>query len=162
MPRRPHLRYTVATTTLLLVGALSGCGGGSAHVGSFDAPRSDRAACRALLTALPAKVDGKRSRTTSGSRYAAAWGNPAIVLRCGVGVPAGFNKFSACQRADGVDWFVPDSAYKDQQADVILTTVGRSPRLDLLVPGRDRPPLAAMVDLAATIKAHSRSISPCD
>jgi hypothetical protein len=160
--RRPHLKYLLAASSLLLAGTLSGCGDGSAHVSSFHTPKSDRAACRALLTALPAKVDGKSARTTSGSRYAAAWGHPAIVLRCGVGVSVEFNKFSACQRADGVDWFIPDSDYKDQQSDAVLTTVGRSPRLDLLIPGSDRPPLAAMVDLAAAIKAHTRALSPCD
>ena len=42
------------------------------------------------------------------SATAAAWGDPAIVLRCGVGEPASFDQFSTCQIVNGVAWYIPD------------------------------------------------------
>lgn len=150
----------VVVSAALLLG-VSGCGDGTVHVDTFDAPAADRAACATLIGAVPSHVSGKLRRTTSGSPYAAAWGNPAIVLRCGVGRPAGFTKFAACQRINGVDWFAPDSAYVDQGSDAVLTTIGRSPAVEVRVPARDRPPLATLVDLASVILAHTREVEPC-
>lgn len=175
MPRRPHLTRAVqhrlrrplptrvagvAVSGVLLLAATS-CGDGSVHVNPFDSSTADRSACQALIAALPTRVSDQPTHATSGSPYAAAWGDPAIVLRCGVGTPAEFTKFSACQRVNGVDWFAPESAYSDQRADVVLTTIGRAPRVDVLVPASDRPPVATLVDLATAIKAHTREVAPC-
>jgi hypothetical protein len=150
----------VVVSAALLLGVTS-CGGGAVHVDPFDSPAADRGACVKLIAAVPARVGNQRRRTTSGSPYAAAWGDPAIVLRCGVGAPAGFTPFSACQRVNGVDWFAPDSMFIDQGSDVLLTTIGRAPRVEVLVPARYRPPLATMVDLAPVITAHTRELAPC-
>jgi hypothetical protein len=122
---------------------------------------AEAASCRALLDALPAKVAEQSRRPTTGNKFAAAWGDPAIVLRCGVGVPRGYDKFAACQRANGVDWFVPESVISDQRADVVMTTIGRSPRVEVTVPAPYRPSLAPMTDLAEAIKQNTREIAPC-
>lgn len=150
----------VAVSALLLLG-VSACGDGTVHVDPFESSAANRSACATLIGALPTHVSGKLRRTTSGSPYAAAWGNPAIVLRCGVGRPAGFTRFAACQRINGVDWFAPDSLYVDQSADALLTTIGRSPSVEVLVPARDRPPLATLVDLASVVAGHTREVAPC-
>jgi hypothetical protein len=113
------------------------------------------------MRALPATVDGEPRRHDTGSVYVAAWGDPAIVLRCGVGTPAGFDRFSTCQRADGIDWFVPDAIMSDQNADVLMTTVGRSPSVDVTVPARYRPSLGPMVDLAPALQARTTPGTPC-
>ncbi len=66
-----------------------------------DAPR-----CAALLAALPDEIDpGVARRPVEGDREAAVWGDPPVVLRCGVTgatpqLPVGVN---------GVDWEVRDS-----------------------------------------------------
>lgn len=130
-------------------------------VGSYTVTAAGRAHCAELIAALPATVNGLTRRTDTGSAYAAAWGDPAIVLRCGVGRPAGLTRFSACQRADGIDWFVPDATIIDQRADVLMTTIGRSPAVDVLVPARYRPTVAPMVDLAPALKAHTTLTTPC-
>ncbi|MCW2753511.1 MAG: hypothetical protein JWQ32_922 [Marmoricola sp.] len=150
----------VAVSAVLLLG-VGACGDGAVHVDGFDSSAADRAACATLIASVPANVGNQRRHTTSGSPYAAAWGDPAIVLRCGVGTPAEFTRFSACQRVNGVDWFAPDRMFTDQSSDVLLTTIGRSPRVEVLVPARYRPPLATMVDLAPTILAHTREMAPC-
>lgn len=143
---------------------LAGCGSDDVHVGDFDVTATGRTACPAFLQALPEQVSGEPRRKVTGSPYAAAWGEPgeaAIVLRCGVGTPTGFTKFSTCQRANGIDWFVPESQIEDQRADVLMTTIGREPALEVLVPAHLRPPVPAMVDLEQAVKAHTTETTPC-
>jgi hypothetical protein len=148
----------------LLASALAGCGGGDeVSVDAFHVAATDRAACTDLLDALPKKLDDKARRVVSGTRYAAAYGDPAIVLRCGVGTPAGFDKFSTCQRAEGIDWFVPESVVADLGKDAEMTTVGRAPAVEVVLPARYRPAgsAAVMVDLAATLRERTRETTPC-
>ena len=152
------VRLAVLTSSAAV---LTGCGGDGVHVGSFDVSTAGRGACASFLDAVPDRVGDQDRRSVTGTEYAAAWGDPAIVLRCGVGKPKGFNRFSTCQRANGIDWFVPTSQINDQDADVRMTTVGRLPAVDVLVPARYRPPVAVMVDLEKAIKAHTKATTPC-
>jgi len=176
VPRRAHLTKVfrrrpspsrVAGVVACAVGAalLAGCGsaGDGVHVDTFHLAAADRLACADLLAALPETIADQTSRTVTGSSYAAAWGDPAIVLRCGVGKPEGFDRFSQCQRTDGIDWFVPESTITDLGDDVLMTTVGRSPAVEVLLPAHYRPEgsAAAMVDLAPTLKAHTSKSTPC-
>ena len=96
-----------------------------------------------------------------GDALGAAWGDPAIVLRCGVGTPAGYNRFAACQRVNGLDWFVPDEASKDQSLDVVMTTIGRRPAVEVRLPATYRPPVAPMVDIGGVIEEHTEVTEPC-
>ena len=60
---------------------------------SVAAPADNPAAaapCTKLLGALPVNLNGLQSRPAlSTSPYGVAWGDPAVVLRCGVTKPAG-------------------------------------------------------------------------
>ena len=167
MPRRAHLRGPRPTRRAALALAVtlalstSGCGDGSLKIDSFRVTAAGHRACPALLDSLPSRVADQPRRRTSGSTFGAAWGKRAIVLRCGVGKPEEYDRFAACQRADGVDWFVPERIVEDQSADVVMTTIGRSPAVEVRVPASYRPSTAAMVDLAKAIKQHTREISPC-
>ena len=60
-----------------------------------------------------------------------------------------------------MDWFVPEKMVTDQEADVVLTTIGRTPSVEISLPAEYRPPVAAMVDVAAAIKAHTRVVRRC-
>ena len=122
---------------------------------------AEREACTKLVDSLPERVSDQEQRETKGNPLAAAWGDPAIVLRCGVGRPAGYDQFSACQVVDGLGWFVPEETIEDQDADVVLTTVGREPAVEVKVPAAYRPPEAVMVDLGKAVKAHTRLVKPC-
>ncbi len=42
-----------------------------------------------------------------------------------------------------------------------MTTVGRTPRVDVRIPADYWPPATAMVDLAAVTKQHLREVRPC-
>jgi hypothetical protein len=122
---------------------------------------AEREACTKLVDSLPDHVSDQEQRDTKGSSLAAAWGDPPIVLRCGVGRPAGYDRFSACQVVNGLGWFVPEQTIEDQGADVVMTTVGRDPAVEVKVPATYRPPDAVMVDLGQAVKAHTRLVKPC-
>lgn len=144
--------------SLLAVGMLAGCGDDAVRVHRFGVTPAGHESCPALLESLPSKVSDQDERRTTGSTFAAAYGDPAIVIRCGVGKPKDFDKFSSCQRANGIDWFVEDleAVVNDQSRDVTMTTVGRSPAVEVRLPARYRPPTAAMVDLEKAVKAHTK------
>jgi hypothetical protein len=131
------------------------------RIDSFPVTAAGHQSCPALLGALPSRVADQPRRRTTGSAFGAAWGRRAIVLRCGVGKPQEYDRFAACQRANGVDWFVPERIVEDQSADVVMTTIGRSPAVEVKVPASYRPSTAAMVDLAKVIKARTREEAPC-
>jgi hypothetical protein len=76
-------------------------------------PEAD-AACPALMSGLPLELAGEPSRRVdSDSPFAYAWGDPPIVLVCGVDRPAGLEPTSALIQINGVNWYVdttdPDS-----------------------------------------------------
>ena len=143
---------------LVALGA-AGCGG--VDVPDTSVSGSEREACTSLVEALPEEVSDQPRRDTSGNPLGAAWGDPAIVLRCGVGIPEGYDQFAACQTVDGLDWFVPTDLIEDQDADVVLTTIGREPAVEVAVPSSYRPPDAVMVDLARAIKQHTKVTRRC-
>jgi hypothetical protein len=139
---------------------LAGCGSGTVDV---DAPRlsgADASVCRSLIEALPSHVaDQERRRSDAGSGYAAAWGDPAIVLTCGVPTPKGLDPFSACTVADGVGWYLPQSQGTNEAVD--MTTVGRAVDVRVQIPADYFPPAATMVDLAPALKKTVRQVKPC-
>ena len=147
---------------LALVPLLGGCSG---TVSLDDAPAlsgADARTCAALVKARPDRVsDQPRRKADTGDGYAAAWGDPAIELRCGVPKPAGLTPASACQTTNGVDWFVPPSQVTGRPTDVTMTTVGRSVYVEVRVPEDYFPPATAMVDLAHAVKSTTRSVRPC-
>jgi len=148
----------VAGVVVLLLVA-TGCG--AVDVPDTSVSASERKACESLVEALPDQVADQSSQETSGNPLGAAWGDPAIVLRCGVGTPEGYDKFAACQIVNGLDWFVPTSTIEDQDADVVLTTIGRTPAVEVTVPASYRPPNAVMVDVGRAIKQHTQVTRRC-
>lgn len=157
---------------LLLGPALAGCGGGDdggdgggpVAVDSPDLTGADAAACASLLDDLPATLAGRAAREVSpASAPAAAWGDPALVLTCGVEEPAGLDEFASCQVVDGVDWFVPPEQLDDPEGDVLMTTVGTRPRVSLLVPAdlRGSTSSTALVELAEPVKDDLEKVDRC-
>jgi hypothetical protein len=143
---------------LALSAALSGC---KVDVPDTDVPAAQQKPCASLVEALPDSVSDQERRDTTGNPLSAAWGDPAIVLRCGVGTPADYDPLTGCQTANGVDWYVPEEGMNDQKVDVVMTTYGRVPAVEVKLPARYRPPVAAMVDLTDAIKKHTRVVKQC-
>ncbi|MEO7351994.1 MAG: DUF3515 domain-containing protein [Marmoricola sp.] len=149
----------MAGVIALLVLFVTACG--KVDVAATSVTASERTTCTALVKALPDHVSDQAQVETKGNPLGAAWGDPAIVLRCGVGKAAGYDKFASCQTVNGVDWFVPEKMVSDQSADVVSTTLGRTPAIEVSLPATYRPPAAAMVDLAGVIKAHTQVLKRC-
>ena len=99
---------------------------------------------------LPAELDGRDRRDTDPtSPRTAAWGDPAVVLRCGVGRPPGLTG-SEVVVVDRVGWVLAE-----RQAAYVFTTSDLATYVEVRVP-RSTPRTAAtapLVDLAAPIRA---------
>jgi hypothetical protein len=128
--------------TLGLALALTAAGCSSLEPG----PQAGTPACSALLKRLPAQVLD-RERTDLDVAGAAAWGDPAIVLRCGV-EPTGPTD-APCLDIDGLDWTFTE---KDDRFQFV--TFGRSPAVEVRVPTSINRTTAssALVDLSAAVK----------
>jgi hypothetical protein len=97
------------------------------------------AACVKVFAKLPVQLGQLAPRKTeTDSPFVAAWGNPAVVLRCGVAKPAVLNTPAAAQLFDvnSVIW-QPDPR-RDQ---TVYTTVDRSVYLEVTVPAAADQPL---------------------
>jgi hypothetical protein len=113
---------------------------------------------------LPDQVaDELRRPVDPDDALGAAWGEPAITMTCGGAMPSSFDRFSSCEVADGVGWFVPPDQFEDLSSDAVMTTVGYRPVVQVRVPASYRPEgtAAAMIDLAPALKKHLRLIRPC-
>jgi hypothetical protein len=115
------------------------------------APPPDAAAdvpCTELLGALPITLTDLAGRPARSSwTYVAAWGDPAIVLRCGVPRPAALTPGSSAQAigVDGVYW-LPVA----QKSVTIWTVVDRAAYIEVSVPkSYAQPPLAPIADAVA-------------
>jgi len=107
--------------------------------------------CARLQDALPDEVDGRERRDTEpASERTAAWGDPPLVLRCGVPRPAGLTPTSEVLEVDGVEWFLTE-----RPRAFVFTTVRRRPYVEVRVP-RSTPreqATAPLVDLADAVSA---------
>lgn len=101
------------------------------------------AGCTKIFTKLPVKLGQLDPRATdTDSSFVVAWGDPAIVLRCGVPKPAALNSPTAAQLVD-VDGVLWQPVLGKRQA--VYTTVDRAVYVEVSVPaGADQPlPLLA-------------------
>lgn len=114
--------------------------------------REDLQACTEVTGALPEKVgDGLEKRDVQPeSPLIAAWGKPAVVLRCGVGIPATYRTGTDLTIINNIGWFGDDRG-----ADVIYTTITREPRVALAVPKTHESSFEILVDLADAIGEHT-------
>ena len=116
---------------------------------------------------LPDEVAGQDQRTVQPPEaLAAAWGDPPIVLRCGVKKPALLRPDSSCFVANDVGWFAeldgrPVTGLQPVDEDVVFTTVGRSAYVEVTVPPAYEPAADALVDLSGAISAATQDLRPC-
>jgi len=78
-------------------------------VSAVDAPDAASVACASLMAALPDPLGGlPRRRLTQGDEPllagVAGWGEPAVILRCGLPTPQELTCSAPVQVVDGVSW----------------------------------------------------------
>ena len=148
----------VVVALVVLVNVLGGDDDDPADVGA--APTSQRAdlpplpvqvppvtpeaeaSCPALMGTLPLELTGELSRQVdSDSLFAYAWGEPPIVLVCGVDRPAGFVAGVAAIQIEGVQWYV-DTSDPDT---TVWTTIDRPVYVQITLPASvDSAPVTSL------------------
>ncbi|WCC79134.1 DUF3515 domain-containing protein [Cutibacterium equinum] len=149
MPIHHATRYATLLTVCLVATACSSeepvahpSGGGSASAG-----------CQAVMADLPRTVAGADLKDHDAT--VATWGDPSIVLRCGVDKPAGLEPTSRCDVINDVGWFAEqiDDGWR-------FTTIGRADNVEVTVPTTYSPQADALVDLSAAVK-HTPTVHAC-
>lgn len=126
--------------------ALAGCGFGAVEIEPYDVQPGGERACAELLGHLPEVVSDAVARDVSPDDLpAAAWGQPAIVLRCGVGLPPEYRPDAILTEIDGVAWFPAEGT-----GGTFFATVDRDPIVEVAVPD-DYDPATVLGDLGPSI-----------
>jgi hypothetical protein len=149
---------------LLLALVVAACGKEPVSIPTLRLSAADQAVCQRVAHALPDQVaDQSRRKTQPAEALGGAWGDPAIVVQCGVSVPDSFSRTSGCTTADGVGWYVPESQFADDSSDLVISTVGYRPIVQVSLPATYRPEglAAAMVELAPMVKEYTKLVKPC-
>ena len=135
-------RGAVACSLVLLT---VGCSDSPPEIHAPELSAADAQACRDFVADLPDTLAGEESvEVTGDTEYGAAWGDPAIVLTCGVDQPSDFTDASTCIEVGEVGWYVPDDVFKamfdgDETTDIPMTEMNYRPRIHVLIPGEYRP-----------------------
>jgi hypothetical protein len=100
------------------------------------------AACPGLMKVLPLDLlDEPSRRVDSDSPFAYAWGDPPVVLVCGVDRPAGWVVGQSAIQINGVQWYVDT----DDPDTTVWTAVDRSVYVQVRVPSTiDSGPVTAL------------------
>lgn len=136
---------------------------GNAVAVAAPAPASAgaQAECAALTRAAPQIVDNEKRRDTSpASPLTAAWGNPAITLRCGVPEPEVLRPGSKSYDPSAEEGYFNGVAWLIEKAGTgyRFTAAQRAVYVEVDVPGAYSPQTSAVIDLSpAVIKAIPRS-----
>ena len=124
----PRLR-----SALLLLAAAALLGGCSRGVSVTVPARGGDPVCVTAAASWPGSVSGRESVATDPVSPAVhAWGDPAIVARCGVAPPAPTTE--DCLNVNGVDWVAMPLSDGTR-----FVTYGRDPAIEVLIPKSDVP-----------------------
>lgn len=149
------MRPTIILAAALTATLTSACSG-PVELTEPPVDASTAQTCAAVMADLPETVLDEASRTVRPGTRAAAWGDPAITLRCGVAKPPTLTPTSQCFGVNGVDWFAEQG-----QGGYLFTTIGRPVFIEVTVPSDYAPEANALVDVAQTIDAHVPLEQPC-
>ncbi|MFH8365360.1 DUF3515 domain-containing protein [Streptomyces sp. NPDC018031] len=147
---------SLAAAALVLVPA-AGCTSTDEAAGPAvpTPPAKAVAMCRALHRELPRQLDGlDRRETDPASDFTAAWGDPAVELRCGVPQPdvltpgsEAYNALPDSAELNGVGWVIEkqDGGYR-------FTTTLRRAYVEVVVPDDYAPEVNVLIDLAGAVR----------
>ncbi|MFJ2741369.1 DUF3515 domain-containing protein [Streptomyces sp. NPDC087440] len=147
-----RLRRASAAAAILLSAAVACAPSDGSAAVAVPSPDAEVAGyCTALHKELPAKVmdDVARRGASPDSPYTAAWGDPAIVLRCGIERPAEvMDPKNDGVEVNGVGWVV------DDRGDDGLRFLSRyrEAYVELLVPASYHADASILVDFAKPVE----------
>ncbi|WP_235834437.1 DUF3515 domain-containing protein [Actinomadura logoneensis] len=145
---RAAVRRGAAGLSLLALAPLvTACGAGAVRV---PVPKADAATvklCEGLR--LPATLHGlKRRDTTPESPLTAAWGDPAIALRCGVPLPSTYRMDEQLMEVNGLKWH----GYPHDRP-VTWTLLGRQAYVEVTIPPKYAPPGDTLIEIGQAVSA---------
>ena len=109
---------------------------------------TDTAQCQAVVGVLPQRLDTLDPRVVDpASPLVRAWGDPAVVLRCGVPVPAGYDPTATCLDVNGVGWYA-----ERQDRGVRFTSRWSTPRIEVTVPAAYAPEAGWLSPISAELR----------
>lgn len=139
----------------LAAGLLAGCAFGAVEVAGHGIAPGAQRACAALVEALPEVVDDAVRRDVEPAQPGlAAWGQPPIILRCGVEQPAGLDPTMAVLEVGGVGW---RSLGGDGGTFFYLD--GADVEVEVAIPDDYAPEAQVLLDLADAVRASVPGIS---
>ncbi|MEU5044217.1 DUF3515 domain-containing protein [Streptomyces griseorubiginosus] len=147
--RRRLIGLPALLTLITLAGCSSADDGTRAAVPSPGTEVTEL--CENLDKALPSKVDGQDRRDPEpASALTAGWGDPAIILRCGVQRPSKMDDPEADGvEVNGVGWLLE----KRDDGSFRFTTTLRKAYVEVTIPEkRTGDGMAPLVDLAPAVK----------
>ncbi|MBT2476020.1 DUF3515 family protein [Microbacterium sp. ISL-103] len=115
-----------AGALILATGLATSLAGCSTTVHLDPADDANDPACAQVSVLLPDAV-GDLDRVWTDAQATGAWGDPTVVLRCGVEPPAPSTE--VCTTIGGVDWLVLDQEEERQR----LVTYGRDPAIEVVI-----------------------------
>ena len=144
---------------------LTACGG-PVEVDVPDLEAEDAAACEAFADALPdTLVDEERVDIEPADAPAAAYGDPAILVTCGVDGPEDFGPGAQCELVNDVPWYIPSEQYDDLDLDLVITSAWHGPRVQIVMPAERRGnalEAGVMAKLSPLVAEHLRETGTCD
>ena len=115
-------------------------------------------ACQELISALPTNLGDLPARPVeSSSPYVAAWGEPAVTLRCGIARPPSFVATADVQQINGVSWFA-----ERRGSTTAWVVVDRPVYVEVLAPAADASAPVARLSTAVTAALNPRPLDPAD
>ena len=133
---------------------LAGCSSGLV-VDTYPTAPDTETDCKALYADGVQTVAGQKQVLVKGAK-ATAWGDPAIILRCGVTAPEDLTATSRCDMVAGVGWFTEELA-----DGYLFTTIGRRFFISVEVPSAYDPAADALVDIAPSVIKHDPVVKEC-
>ena len=135
-----------------MVLALTACGGGGG-LSAVEVPvpvssGAIGAICRAIEPTLPKQIDGMdRRKTSPRTDRTAAWGEPPVIMRCGVERPQALKRTSQLNTVNGVDWLV-----EERDGGHVFTSINRAAYIEITVPAGHDPQVGPLVDIAPSMQ----------
>jgi hypothetical protein len=140
------MRRVAAAVAVVMLG---GCGSGEGPVDitSADPEGSAGELCRTLVDGLPDTMFDEPRRTAEPDpETTAAWGDPAVTLRCGVPRPEVLEPDSELMVISDVAWLA-----QPPEAPSLYTAVGRDVYVEMEIPPSYGAPAAALLPVSAEI-----------
>ena len=129
-------RLAAVAGAIALAAGLAGC---STTVHLEPAEDANDPACANVSVLLPDTVGGYE-RVWTDAQATGAWGDPTVVLRCGVEPPAPSDL--VCTTLGGVDWLVLEQEEERQR----LVTYGREPAIEVIIRRGEQVDFQSIVD----------------